>query len=313
MSDQADALRQLVKARTGNSALAATGPGALAHGRARRRARSLVFTSGKGGVGTSNLVLNIAIELARLGQRVVVVDADLGLANLDLLCGVSPPIDLGDVLSGDAKLSDAILDGPEGIRLVPGAHGMRTLVEVLGDGPRRLVREMTSLDTSADFILIDAGSGLGPSISTLAEAADEVVVVTTPEPTAMADALAAIRRFCRHSPPLPLRLLVNQAASQSEAHAVMERVTTSTRQFLMATVTGLGHVRADSRVSTAVRERRPLVVAFPGSIAARGVRRLARSLLEESHPRTHRPGFFAFLANRWVTNRRGVRGTRSQR
>ena len=160
-------------------------------------ARSLVLTSGKGGVGTSNLALNLAIALGEYGQRVVLVDADLGLANIDLLCGLTPESDLGDVLAGDCSLAEAVVTGPGDVRIVPGAHGTRTLVDALGDGPTRLVADLAELEAGADFLLIDAGSGLGPGVATRAAAADQVVIVTTPEPTSVADAHAAIGRFRR--------------------------------------------------------------------------------------------------------------------
>lgn len=292
--DQADGLRQLVQARAGATALA--GPAAARE--APAVARSLVLTSGKGGVGTSNLALNLAIALGEYGQRVVLVDADLGLANIDLLCGLAPVLDLGDVLAGGRPLAEAIVAGPGEIRIVPGAHGMRTLVEALADGPRRLVAELQALEAGADFLLVDAGSGLGANIVTLAAAADQAVVVTTPEPTSVADAHAALGRLHRPAGGPALRAVVNQAASAGEGAEVLARLVASSRQFLGIVVTPLGSIRGDPRVGLAVRRRRPFVVEFPGSIAARGVRRLARTLIAERGPRPRRPGFFAALAAR---------------
>src|SRR5512132_1611209 len=130
MSDQADGLRQMVQARSAAVALADPPP-AGSKALEPVRAQSLVFTSGKGGVGTSNLALNLAIALGEQGQRVALVDADFGLANLDLLCGLAPGCDLGDVLAGGRPLSDAIVPGPGDIRILPGAHGTRTMADVL--------------------------------------------------------------------------------------------------------------------------------------------------------------------------------------
>lgn len=301
MSDQADGLRELVRARSGTTALADPEPPPRLPS-APPKARSLVFTSGKGGVGTSNLALNLAVTLGELGQRVVLVDADLGLANLDLLCGLSPAHDLGDVLAGEVSLAEAVTEGPAGVRFLPGAHGMRTLPDVLGDGPARLVAELAGLEAGADLLLIDAGSGLGPGIATLAAAADEVVVVTTPEPTGVADAHATIGRFKR-LPGVRLRVAVNQAASADEAEDVLARLSATSRQFLGAVVTPLGHVRSDPHVPLAVRARRPFVLAYPGSAASRGVRRIARDLLTGRPPRARRPGFFTALAARWALSR----------
>jgi flagellar biosynthesis protein FlhG len=307
MSDQADGLRQMVQARSGASALAEFPPVAASPQGAVPRARSLVLTSGKGGVGTSNLALNLAIALGERGKRVVLVDADLGLANIDLLCGLVPSCDLGDVLAGDRTLDEAIVRGPGGIRIIPGAHASRTLIEAMGDSSRRLVEELTSLESSADLLVVDAGSGLGQSIATLAAAADEVLVVTTPEPTSVADAHAAINRLRRLASPPSLGAIVNQATSSLEASEVLARLTASSRQFFGTVVEGLGSVRSDPHVPLAVRSRLPFSTAYPGAAASRDVRRLARVLLdrerERGPARSRRPGFFAALAARWALGR----------
>jgi flagellar biosynthesis protein FlhG len=259
-----------------------------------------VFTSGKGGVGTSNLALNLAIALGEYGQRVVLVDADLGLANIDLLCGMSPPSDLGDVLAARRPLANAIVPGPGEIQIVAGAHGSRTLADVLEEAPARLAREFVDLEANADFLIIDAGSGLNPNVRVLAAAADQAVVVTSPEPTSVADAHAAIQRLSRNAGSAALRSVVNQASSVSEANDVLARIAASSRQFLGTVVLPLGYVRADPRVPLSVRRRRPFLVEYPRSLAANGVRRLARTLIEERRPRARRPGFFAALAARFA-------------
>jgi len=302
MSDQADGLRQLVQARSGATALVDP-PEPCRSLEAPVGTRSLVFTSGKGGVGTSNLALNLAIALSECGSRVVLVDADLGLANIDLLCGLAPTSDLGDVLAGECSVADTIVTGPGEIKIVPGAHGTRTLVEMLGDGPSRIVSELETLEAEADFLLVDSGSGLGPGVATLAGAADQLVVVTTPEPTSLADAHAVIGRFRRLSGPSRLRTVINQAASAAEAADVQSRLDASSRQFLGTVVKGLGYVRSDPHVPLAVRMRKPFVLAYPSSIASKGVRRLARDLIDEHSPRSPRPGFFASLAARWALSR----------
>ncbi len=167
MSDQAEKLRELVgsTAARGGRRVSADEEASCATERsevsAARSAHSLLFTSGKGGVGTSNLVLNLAIALGQMEQRVLVVDGDIGLANLDLLGGLAPRHDLGDVLQGRCELVDAVMMGPCGIYVVPGAHAARMSVSDLGDGAERLAREVKELGFDYDFVLIDAGSGLG--------------------------------------------------------------------------------------------------------------------------------------------------------
>ena len=291
MSDQADALRQLFRDRP--TPVATADP---------PTARSLVFTSGKGGVGTSNLALNVAIALGEYGQRVVLVDADLGLANLDLLCGLSPRRDLGDVLAGACSLAESLIAGPGEITIVPGAHGMRTLPEALVDGPSRLAAELADLEADADFLIVDAGSGLGPSVPALASAADQLVVVATPEPTAMADAHAAIGRFRRGTSPT-IRAIINQAGGRAEGADCLARLVAGSRQFHGLVVSPLGVVRADPKVPLAVRSRRPFLTEYPSSSASKGVRLLARSLIAERSPRPRRPGFFRSLATRLALGR----------
>jgi flagellar biosynthesis protein FlhG len=245
----------------------------------------------------------LAIALGELGWRVVLVDADFGLANLDLLCGLSPRRDLGDVLSEGRPLSEAVVPGPAGIRIVAGAHGMRTLAEALEDGPDRLVAELAALEAGTDFLVIDAGSGLGTAVTTLVPSADQVVVVTTPEPTAVADAHAAIRHLRRAADSgVRLRVLVNQARSAGEAGDVLARLTASSREFLGVVVSPLGYVRSDPRVPLAVRRRQPFLLCGP-SAAARCLRRLAQTLADERRPPSPRPGFFASLVTRRALHR----------
>jgi flagellar biosynthesis protein FlhG len=263
---------------------------------------SLLFTSGKGGVGTSNIVLNLAIALGEMGASVVVVDADFGLANLDLLGGIYPRYDLGDVLMGRCELARAVVPGPAGIQVLPGAHASRTNLTDLGDGASRLACELAELAIDFEFMLIDGGSGLSASAGILAAAVDGAVIVTTPEPTSVADAHAAISRF-HHVGISRLRVVVSQAASRAEGMLVLEQITSASRQFKGAVVKplGPGFVRADARVRKAVCCRRPFVSAFPASAASRGIRRIARSLLAERQPTAagERFGIRATIAGGW--------------
>ena len=275
MSDQADKLRQLVgasRAAATATALAEDEPAAALRRppdrrRIARRA-SLLFTSGKGGVGTSNLVLNLAIALGEMGQRVVVVDADIGLANLDLLCGLTPRVRSGRRAGGPLPAGRCARDGARrrsGSCRVPTPSGpVRT---ILDDGPARLVAELGELEAESDFVLVDAGSGLGPGATMLAAAADQAVIVSTPEPTSIADAHAAISRFRRlDGPPEATGRWSTRPRSASEAAEVLDRLVASSRQFQGAVVSplGPGAVRADPHVPLAVRGRRPFLTAFPG-------------------------------------------------
>lgn len=291
MTDQADALRQLARELPETAHRGGPIPA---------RARSLVLTSGKGGVGTSNLALNIAIELAVLGQRIVLIDGDLGRANLDLLCGLAPGCDLGDVLAGERAFREAIVEGPAGIRMIPGAHGMRHLMQALDDGPIRLLAELSELERGADYLIIDAGSGLGAAPRALAEAADSLLVVSTPEPTSLADVHAALSSWRQTVIPMSRcarpRAVINMARSRAEAIESLERLCNDSRSFGGIPLEPLGYVRHDARVGRAVRHRRPFVLEAPWSPATRCVRRLARAIVAADRPKPRRPGFFQLMA-----------------
>ena len=174
------------------------------------------------------------------------------------------------------------------------------MADVLAEAPKRLAKELAELEAGTDFLLIDAGSGLGPSIATIAGAADGLVLVTTPEPTSVADAHASLRRFNRNT---VIRLVVTQAHSNSEGSECLARIAASSRHFLGMVVSPLGFIRSDPHVPQAVRMRKPFVTAYPNSLAARGVRRLAETLIDERRPRPPRPGFFTSLAARWNLGR----------
>jgi flagellar biosynthesis protein FlhG len=312
MSDQAEKLRDIVGALgavapfsdlpQANSVTTAVTQNCISS----PTTRWLIFSSGKGGVGTSNIVLNLAVALGEMGQRVVVVDADIGLANIDLLCGLAPQYDVGDVLAGRCGLLDTLVTGPGDIQIIPGVHALRIGAEELGEGPARLAAELSELETEADFVLVDAGSGLGPGIAALAADADQAVVVSTPEPTSIVDAHAAIRRFRRLAVPPPLRVIINQVGSDAEAIDILDLLVRSSQQFVGAVVSpmGTGWIRADPRVPVAVRARRPFVSAFPKAAASRDVRRLARGLLRQGYPSPRkRRGFFAAFASRLALSR----------
>jgi flagellar biosynthesis protein FlhG len=245
--------------------------------------RAIVFaiTSGKGGVGKSNVAVNLAIALSQAGKRVVLLDADLGLANADVLAGVEVRTNLAHVIARQRELKDVMIDAPGGFKLIGGASGIAKMAD-LSDGDRqRLIRALAELETLADVILVDTGAGISPSVLSFTRAADHVLVVTTPEPTAITDAYAAIKVLVRSpgeetSPAIDRRisLLVNQALSPQEASQVYDRVSKVARQFLGMTVFDAGYVPRDDAVLAAVRSRSPFVLSAPRSPAAQCMQQL---------------------------------------
>ncbi|MDB5297211.1 MAG: ATPase involved in chromosome partitioning [Phycisphaerales bacterium] len=265
---------------------------------ARRRATVIAVTSGKGGVGKSNVAVNLAVTLARAGKSVVLLDADLGLANADVLCGVDLPANLSHVIARKKELRDVMVPGPGGFRLVGGASGLARMADLSDADRQRLVDAMAELEAQADVILIDTGAGIGPNVLTFTRAADHVLVVTTPEPTAVTDAYAVVKVIARQDGRDPeaygtdpdglgdgyqnaarrVSLVVNQARSPAEAKLVYDRIAGVARQFLGATLHDAGSVPLDDQVPVSVRRRIPFAMAAPRSAAAQAIAQLAARL-----------------------------------
>lgn len=244
-----------------------------------RRARTIAVTSGKGGVGKSNIAVNLAIRLTKMGRRVVLLDADLGTANIDVLCNLHPEATLAHVVAGRRTLADAVTEAPGGFRLVPGASGLAQMAALSEYDRESLIDQLQELEQDADVILIDTGAGVSPNVLSFATAADEVLVVTTPEPTAVTDAYAVIKTICRqHEEEPAVRLLVNMVRDGDEGQDVYRRVDAVCRKFLDLEIMYAGHMVLDPRVPLAVRHRTPFVIDSPNCEASRCVSALAHRI-----------------------------------
>lgn len=264
--------------------------------------RTIAVTSGKGGVGKSHLALNLAIAFAQLGRRVCLVDGNLGLGNLDLLCGLNGYWNLSHVVSGARRLDDILLPGPAGIHLIPGASGLAELADCPASVQRQLLLEFQRLERDHDLLLIDTGTGIHQLVRQFTRAADDVLVVATPEPTAIADAYATIKSLgvpWVGEPDNELYVVVNQAESAEQALQILDRLQNTARTFLRRQVHAAGWLPYDPAVPAAVRSRRPFLEQFPGSPAARAVAALARQLDSTSPAPRLAPGFFGRLRMLW--------------
>src|SRR5437762_9268321 len=193
--------------------------------RERRRASVIAVTSGKGGVGKSNISVNLAIQLAAAGKRVVLLDADLGLANADVLCNVDLPCNLSHVIARKKELHEVMVAAPGGFSLIGGASGLARMADLSDDDRERIILALGELEQQADVILIDTGAGISPNVLSFTRAADHVLVVTTPEPTAITDAYAVIKVISRDvSAQRRMSLLVNQTRTNQEGRVVHERI-----------------------------------------------------------------------------------------
>lgn len=252
------------------------------------RAHFITVTSGKGGVGKSNFALNLSLALAQMGRRVLLVDADANLANLDLLLDLRPPYHLGDVMRGEKRVEEILVELPHHLTLLPAASGDFSLFGLEEDAHQRLRDSFSTLETQFQFIVIDTGAGLNSTIVSYAASSDEVVVVTQSEPTAAADAYAVIKMIWRANPHTRIFILVNRIKRESEAYELFDRLNLVTHNFLQFDLMFLGYLPEDGAVGQAVGAQSPFLLMFPRSSASNRVRMIARRLLYPSaHPLDH--------------------------
>jgi len=242
------------------------------------RARTIAVTSGKGGVGKSNVALNLAVAARRLGKSVCLLDACLGLGSIDLLCGLNGYWNLSHVVTGSRSLSDVVLDGPEGIHVISGASGLIELADCPETVQRELLLQMEELEREHDLLIVDTSTGIHRMVRQFATAADQVLIVTMPEVTAIADAYATIKALSAPDAP-PLDVVVNQADSPSQAKAIADRLKQTSKMFLQTHVGFAGHVSRDAAVARAVASRTPFVIDSPRCAAAADVGQLARRVI----------------------------------
>jgi flagellar biosynthesis protein FlhG len=239
---------------------------------------AIAVTGSKGGVGKSNLVANLAVSLARWGRRVLLVDGDLGLANLDVLLGLLPRHNVDHVMSGDATVDDVLVEGPHGVRVLPAASGVPELASIDARARARLLAALAQASAGADHVLVDTGAGLGDTTLALQLAASSVVVVTTAEPTSLVDAYATLKVLWSADPRKHVDVVVNNVPDDAEAVRAYEQVAKASDHFLGQRPGWLGAVVRDPKVEEAVRRQRCLMELYPDSPAGRCYERIALRL-----------------------------------
>lgn len=299
MHDQAERLRELVNGRNRKKDESSPAAGPHSHQpapggepRGQRRGRIIAITSGKGGVGKTNLAVNLALGLASLGQRVTLIDTDLGLANIDLVLGLTPPYHLGHFFAGERSLREIAIEGPYGIKVIAGGSGLQELANLSERHMARCLEHLVELEEEADFILFDTGAGISHKVVQFILAADEVLVVTTSEPTAIADAYGVIKVLAKENPRAHVYLVVNMVRMESEGQQVLDRLQMVAEKFLDFTVEPLGMVFYDSLVPKAVKKQEPFFLTNPQATASQNILSLARKLLAFPEFPAKTPGGF---------------------
>lgn len=275
MSDQAEMLRRIVDNM--NSGLPAT------EGlKPEKRARVITITSGKGGVGKTSITVNLAIALSRLGLRVAILDVDFGLANIDLLFGIAPKYTLLDLIRDEKSIFEVLTDGPNNIKFLSGGSGVEELMRMDRKKLRKFMSSIALLDKLYDIILIDTGAGLSQNVMSFIMAADEIILVTTPEPTAITDAYALVKMVSRRDRKKIIRILVNKAETAREAEDIANKLIVVSEKFLSLKLSKLGYILYDDTIMKSVKLQKPFCLNQPRSQAARSLFALADVLVDNN-------------------------------
>jgi flagellar biosynthesis protein FlhG len=241
-------------------------------------------TSGKGGVGKSNFTANLALALNALGKKVIVLDADLGMANLDVILGVTPTYNLEHVIQGRKTLEEVIVEGPNGLSLIPGGSGIQELANLSQYQINNLISEFVRLGEEFDIILIDTGAGLAHNVVNFILGADEVIVISTPEPTSITDAYGVVKVISKHDKQATIKLVINQAESEKEGERIAKRLIKTAYDFLELDIELLGVIPKDNAVVKSVMSRSPFLLEFPRARASKSINLTATKLVDTEAP-----------------------------
>ncbi|MHB8130198.1 MAG: MinD/ParA family protein [Mobilitalea sp.] len=273
--DQAEQLRKMVKEQTAP----------------RRVARVITVTSGKGGVGKSSISVNLAIALSRLGNRVIILDADFGLANIEVMLGIRPQYNLADLMFRGKNLAEIITDGPENIGFISGGSGIQELTNLTRDQIVYLIQKLVELDEKADIVIVDTGAGIADSVLEFVAASSEVLLIATPEPTSITDAYALLKTLNRKKDislqDTVIKMVANRIDSDDDGMELYNKLSLVVSKFLNLKLEYLGALPQDPSVSKAVMRQKPAITLYPNSGFSRTLSSFADILCENEAESTH--------------------------
>ena len=238
-----------------------------------QNARVISVTSGKGGVGKSNTSVNIALQFQRQGKRVIIFDADFGLANIEVMFGIIPKYNLGDLMFKGKELKEIITPGPEGVGFISGGSGIAKLVNLDKEQIKRLVGKLSELDELADVIIIDTGAGISSSVMEFLVASPETILVTTPEPASITDSYALLKALSMNEDYSPekckVKLIANRVGKKEEGQNLYEKLSAVSSRFLNIELEYLGAIPFDNNITKAVMTQEPVSLKYPGSVSSK--------------------------------------------
>ncbi|MCL2248417.1 MAG: MinD/ParA family protein [Oscillospiraceae bacterium] len=245
-----------------------------------RDVRVISIASGKGGVGKSSLAVNLAITMSRLGVRVLIIDADFGLANVDVMLGITTRLDLSYFLRGERTLHEIIQPGHEGVRFISGGSGVGDLINMSDNQLAELLSKIIHIDAPIDLIIMDAGAGVSNTIMQVLLASSETIVVTTAEPTSVLDAYALVKTIVKNSPTHPLHVLANKCENMKEAQSVQAGFVEVCGRHLGKNINPLGLVSYNHNITATIKRQVPITVSDPNGVTSREIKTIARAILE---------------------------------
>ena len=259
--------------------------------------RVIAVTSGKGGVGKTNVSVNLSAALAAAGERVLLMDADLGLANVDVLLGLSPEFDLQHVINGEKSLDDVVIPGPAGFQLIPASSGVEHMAELTALQQASLITAFSELKTPIDTLIVDTAAGISGSVVSFAKACQEVIVVVCDEPTSLTDAYALIKVMSTRHGVSRFQMLANMVKDENQGLLLYDKLLNTCDRFLNVGLGYLGAMPFDDQLRAAVKAQQPVVSAYPRSRAAKAMGRIAEKVKAWPEPE-HGTGQLQFFVER---------------
>ncbi len=264
MGDQAEKLRKMVAEKR------------------KKNHRAIAITSGKGGVGKTNIVVNVAYLLASIGRKVVVFDGDLGLANVDILLGIKSKYSLADVVKSGKKMSDIIVKYSDNFKIIPAGSGIEEMANINEPIFARIKNQLVDITKETDVLLIDTGAGISRKVTYFLRASDEIIVVVTPEPTSIADAYATIKIMTTNYKKDNIKIFVNMAKNKQEAESIYDNLNKICKQFLKKEFKSAGYSLVDKNLPVAVKQQKVLAELYPNSNFSVAMKRLVNSIFKEN-------------------------------
>ncbi|MGD1970650.1 MAG: MinD/ParA family protein [Desulfobacterales bacterium] len=244
--------------------------------------RVIAVTSGKGGVGKTNIVANLGYAFSRLGKKVLILDADLGLGNLDVLLGIAPKYNLSHVLMGQKSINEIIVEGPGNLLILPAASGIQELTQLTKQQKIQILRELDQIIDDVDLLLIDTAAGISSNVMDFNAIAQEIIVVVSPEPTAITDAYALMKVLALQYAEKSCKIIVNLASTNQQGNEVFRQLNLVTERFLDLKIEYVGSVLFDANVTAGIKQQKLVSDLFPNTLASKSFQGLARKIIAQS-------------------------------